>query len=679
MKINIGWSLICLGLLSVQLFGAETAASSTNLPVPPTVPVTVDSPQSPDAEQSIGGLKVEGGLFLTNCWNNPTWPAPDNIYIGPSIEGINNIKTGSGQLSFNVTFWPQFLAEGMSNLPSLHLDDLLIIRLASAGSGTTGSKVDFLLKSISPTKLDVKTYDYNVILTVDPSQTFEGKNLQLEVTTIYREQMNKYVQTNLLWMGQALKNLAASNLSLGLPEAALANLPKLQEGSQNILASLANEVRNLTNSSNADSLYNILTNLPNGNLYRANLKLTALTNRSAWGSNAASNSTNFNRFLVMETNLYMLRDLADWRNTNQAVKTNDADLDTDIFTVLADRFYYFNYLEKAVKSASGEILNPTESLAGADASFIWTGQIIGFGNFIESVQPMDYKDVQSTLGQGIANYFYVVSVIFLNTNANDVLLYGDKISVPCTYLECTYNSIPDHDKLLNHAPNDGAWGFHITTNAVVSTVLTNWVVCNVITNQLYNNVSGGFAWERRSWCLAKHYGGIATVVSNGCIRIPYWKSLLDAGYDKREFDTTKARVLRTMDVVANSLTAVIPFVNSATYANSAGIFSGIAQPGVRKLWGDASSIQRHTFDTESMPQYLPLKIGESVTKLIYLPRFGWDQGDYVEFIHKIGDDKSQYQVEFAILQTTDKFAQNSGNNTMASTSPPAPTAPTSQP
>jgi hypothetical protein len=259
------------------------------------------------------------------------------------------------------------------------------------------------------------------------------------------------------------------------------------------------------------------------------------------------------------------------------------------------------------------------------------------------------------------------------------LLYGDKISVPCTYLECTYNSIPDHDKLLNHAPNDGAWGFHITTNAVVSTVLTNWVVCNVITNQLYNNVSGGFAWERRSWCLAKHYGGIATVVSNGCIRIPYWKSLLDAGYDKREFDTTKARVLRTMDVVANSLTAVIPFVNSATYANSAGIFSGIAQPGVRKLWGDASSIQRHTFDTESMPQYLPLKIGESVTKLIYLPRFGWDQGDYVEFIHKIGDDKSQYQVEFAILQTTDKFAQNSGNNTTASTSPPAPTAPTSQP
>jgi hypothetical protein len=133
-------------------------------------------------------------------------------------------------------------------------------------------------------------------------------------------------------------------------------------------------------------------------------------------------------------------------------------------------------------------------------------------------------------------------------------------------------------------------------------------------------------------------------------------TFLTSGFDIRQFYTTKAWIFRAFDTTANIASGVIPFVNMANYANYAGIYSGLAVPSVKKLFGDMTDIQRQIFLQESMPQYLELKVGQSVSKLVYLPRFGSEKiaENRVVFISELGNEQN-----FHILAAMIKNIQTS--------------------
>ena len=99
----------------------------------------------------------------------------------------------------------------------------------------------------------------------------------------------------------------------------------------------------------------------------------------------------------------------------------------------------------------------------------------------------------------------------------------------------------------------------------------------------------------------------------------------------------------------------MPFVSSKSYAQYAGVGSGLLVPSIKTLLGDASDLQKQTLFSQSMPQYLELKRGQEASKLVYLPRFGYDKMiiGRVLFISDIGD-KQSVRIHLAFLMSPDE-------------------------
>jgi len=70
----------------------------------------------------------------------------------------------------------------------------------------------------------------------------------------------------------------------------------------------------------------------------------------------------------------------------------------------------------------------------------------------------------------------------------------------------------------------------------------------------------------------------------------------------------------------------------------------------RSCFGDATVVQKQAFLLESMPQYVELEVGQSISKLVYFPRMATTRWwkDRVMFISEFGKEH-EMSVKAAIL------------------------------
>ena len=97
-------------------------------------------------------------------------------------------------------------------------------------------------------------------------------------------------------------------------------------------------------------------------------------------------------------------------------------------------------------------------------------------------------------------------------------------------------------------------------------------------------------------------------------------SLVSGAWDLRNFNTTQSRCYRFLDTLANVGSSVVPIVNNNNYRDVASIFAGVADPSIKKYFGDMTDSQQQIFLRESMPELLELKVGEEASKLVYFSR-----------------------------------------------------------
>jgi hypothetical protein len=119
--------------------------------------------------------------------------------------------------------------------------------------------------------------------------------------------------------------------------------------------------------------------------------------------------------------------------------------------------------------------------------------------------------------------------------------------------------------------------------------------------------------------------------------LPVPKLIVSNGFDQREFRRPKNLFFRLLNGAGNVSKALIPIVDASDYSAAVGLAFGVVTPSVKEIWGDSSELQRQTFLNDTLDTYTELKRGQSVSKVVFLPRFGIDGLEHentVEFLSK---------------------------------------------
>jgi hypothetical protein len=553
--------------------------------------------------------------YKTNFWR-ADWPSI--TLREPRVEAVADISIADDELAFAVVLEPGFAPE-YAGKP---MGEVILAELSAKETGTI-YPVRFL--SSSPDTVRAGTNQlYRLRYHVDSSLIPAGMTMRLEAATIYRKQLMEYFKANLLWSQSRLSEvytLLGTNLpaklrkdvlleqrlipvnTIATNEDLVPHTPRLPREQQNQL--------NVGVDMFAQRLREAITNTPTATNFPAEIR-----SEPCWTNIIQYIGEHFTR----DTNDCGLSFLVNETATNglEALKTNESRMSFVVNALMYRGLQSFRYL-------SGNAEQEGEEKTGAKAKdFVFGGRIAGFTNFIANLEQLPYKQVVSNLGQGIANHFSVFRVTFLNDSTNSVLLYGEQIRFLCRARLYSYHSSASYFRLLEKVPEES---FTLTATAT------------------------GGTWHSK---LRNSPEGEITEQAEPILLRPIPLNFMIRGYEDREFHTTKAAVYRTLDVAADITTALIPFGNAHSwgkdYANGAGIFSGIFVPATKKLFGSATEVQKQTFLLESLPQYVELEVGQSLSKLIYFPRHGYDKlvQDRVLFISEFGK-KQEMTIRAAIL------------------------------
>ncbi len=572
--------------------------------------------------------------FLTNFWRAEWPPLQPNGMPPLRIRSVENVKAGKGTLDFTVKFYaPGTLggasiivpSESVASLPTNWLRgapaSLLTVNVASALTNRVG---DIVVVRAEPPVIELTRTEYRLsanFRVFGPEK--ESEQLRLQVGTIYEDALVKCAQANQIWCEEKLELLKKTFTSTDTNQtiayfaerAAVDSGFNIDGNQAAITATLKGRVE--TAGKRPNGVLNALAPSYGNDVKRAILALqTSHFDDQILG------------FLVSQLSGTSFTDLTNKLQTATGdEKIRASDKRDDLFWVLLMR-----HLGASIRSAQSlrrvEGLTTVASTASSEVKEVeftsFKGRIIGFTNFVESIEQLTTKDAAHDLGRGIADNFIAVWVKFNNQSTNDLLLYGDRVEFGCTTEVVT--------------PVDSS-GYRLLIGKTPDTVFDR---VGTATNKLATRWTGKIV-------------GVAEPVSQPMKFTPIPLSYLIAGFDKRVFDTTKARVFRGLDTAASIATGVIPFVGTKTYADYTGIFTGIGLPSAKKLIGDMTDIQRNTFLQHSLPQYMELKRGQTVAKLVYLPRFGADkiQTGKVVFIRNLGD-KQSFKIHAAMIRSIDE-------------------------
>ena len=738
---------------------------------------------------------------FTNFWKSE-WP-PRSVVNGLpplTIGEVFDVKVERSAISFNVRFTEDNgSVRGFTNASetgfTLNLEKVLNAEMQPKDQE---SWTHFETLSVTPQYLDSKKLDYRVLASLPKGAKQAPGTFTLRVSTCYIEAAKDYAIANFEWCSNRL-----SGLRIGTNLEPLINAEKAEVDLFHERYSSAK----WQNSHRADIKANLEKYANDTNLPGLSAKLnSAATNLSSLLSKAINTQDDkILSFLAMqltETNYSNLTN--ELHSTNSTIVASAQNTRNALFWVLLARMNANGILAmRSLKSGTGagELGNNKGGGDGSAATDfqIFAGKIAGFTNFVQRVEQLPYKEVAMNLGQGIANHFTVLRVVFLNRTTNDLLLYGDRIRFDCHAREYSYDSPSAYKYLLRKVPEESVRLLPSKAQMAVATTqfpqtdappprppsefpkgttqtqpspkvtaskmaeaagsmssVSEWLN-QASTNTLdasktLKNVSSKIQKvSRQDADVAKYLRSDSTnvatfgtnvtkaamVVSNAAVRLQattnelaelqkhfdeahakvvqaerqitsqkqsaefvereiqrlaeklgspktnqlgQWTTLhgskpcgevfdtkelfqftpipltfLIGGFDSREFATSKAKTFRILDLVANSASAAIPFVNIKAYADYTGIYSGIALPLIKKCVGDMTEIQRQSFLQESLPQYQELKVGQTVSKLVYLPRFGADKlkKDRVVFVSEVGD-KNNFHIAAAMIKNLEE-------------------------
>ncbi len=543
--------------------------------------------------------------YQTNFWKKE-WPPMSAKEL--RVRSITNILFEGSTLKFTMRFYDWSSPRYGGRV----IEEVLKVEVLNK---LTGNPYPATFLSSSPAKVMAETnHAYRLSYELETSRIPPGTTLTLKVATIFGEKLAQYFGENQAWCEERIE-VMQEHLGTNLPTALNDQFVR----QQNLLAQ----------DMKISSIKGILRPLETGlkaPLQDANF-LAELRTNDCWPLLTNIMARKFQN----DSNDCVLAFLDQHTSTNAVgLLTNDVNKASFIFQALMLRQFVSALQTKGhttSESADGKSNASSDKPAEAADTppFPGSGRIGGFLTFVEKIEQLPYKQVASNLGQGIANHFSVFRVTFLNTATNSVMLYGEQIKFLCRANAFSYKNPSSYRRLLVKVPEES---FLIRTNK-----------------------ANGVYW--RGKFISKAKGGVEELPQELTFR-PIPLSFMIRGYEDREFHTIQAGIYRTMDTVADVSTALIPFGNAYTwgkdYAAGAGIFSGIFIPSARKLFGNSTEVQKQAFLLESMPQYVELEVGQSLSKLVYFPRHGYDKmvKDRVMFISEFGK-AHEMSVQAAIL------------------------------
>lgn len=565
----------------------------------------------------------------------------------PEVQSVSPVEVHFDTATFQVTFRTD--QRGMvANFGSLtrgeNRDMVTFLRISLSEISRDGKEVvpisDIPIVRISPSLLDETQPVYTVRLSLREGSFRYGSRLQAKVRTEFDVLRDKSTQNQLAWLDRAISTFMRSTN---------ANISGHLFATVEALKSSVIEETNAANYINL-ILSNLQTSATNLSTTALNLALTnpAMSNVAI---ELGDNTTWFSKVYGNPTNRQFTSVIEHLRTAPQPLTAQQV---SEVLWALSLR--KLAYVRKVFPIFSNFVSAESIAKAQTDAARISTvtavatanpsnEKIFGFTNVVSDVELLPTKEVGMNLGNGIRDHFYVVRVTFLNTNTSDVLIYGDRIIFKCDSTLYSWDSPSDHKRLVGSIPDRDLF---------------------IIPSPEESGSTNSNAYRIGKWSSSKAgiAGGQVYKQYTNLNFNAYSMEFLIRGYDTREFHTKKATVFRSLGAVADTATGLIPFLSSQRYSDGAGIFSGIVLPGAKKLLGDASEIQKQTFLTHSMPQYLELKIGQTMSKLIYLPRYGQEVRipGRIAFIASIGRP-NDLEFKVALIQTAERGFQLNGSRT----------------
>jgi hypothetical protein len=617
MKIYLGFTCNCL-LLTLLLFVFEEPrciaedTSRTNTPasaVKPPATSTSPADQVATTPSSITNSPVP--VFSVSYWSS-NWPSPldpprtilpfdrlTNVVInGDQVTANILLKTTTNgmlipydkidQDSKNTNSSAQTILDDYRKFLNMSLINAIVLQVKNKDTGQEVSNLVISITQDGQPKLAETNGNVLVLtakLTGNTTQ-FPTNGYAVEVHSVFSDAVDNYARAMAIWSTNEINFLLANKAS------ALTNTGAYQLYKGELI---------LQNSSYADTFsygysYASLSKMIPEVLADVTNSTDPMVTQNAWVANVKKKLAETNAFAYFLTtnSLNCLSQSLAGCPTN--LDTNDLVLKLQLVALLKCQQYFGHQASKApygIKSASDELKEAVQAFVPFSSSF--TGEIIRFTNIVSGVDVMTESDAADNFGPGVADNFIVVSVNFQNTTTNSLLIYGDGVKCEVSYNGYTYEDPRSHRFLEKHVEAD----------------------IRAITNGNPNIKK----WENTGW---GSYSGTYQICEGTMEVKPFELSLLTGSFDIRQFRTSKQRAYRFMNTAGNIASSLIPFVNSQNYANITGIITGTGVPQIEKFFGDMTDTQRQNFLLESMPQYLELKVGQSVNKYVYFPLHGKD-------------------------------------------------------
>lgn len=569
---------------------------------------------------------------LASLLETTNWPLayPPLKFPGPVIESIKDIDSKGDGFSLTVSFLKEGSEiKGLRNgdhpekILGMAMTNLFVIRLQDEND----KDVDIHIVNVHPPQLsrEVDTYKISARFGTIPNGT--NRRYKVTVSNRYRLRQDIFRSRQAYWTSNAIPSVITA-------------LEKLGRSTNELIAPLIGIQSTKPNDPNRRAFSEITAAS-----LRKYFNFSSNTNGLANQGSIAGSITNMTYLKYLgafedDITIVLYTKLSEIESWIAKLKINPdtsapqwltADTCEELFWLLAYRYHRFNGGFPSGKQAEEEVRPSSLS-----EKFEWTGRISGFGVLVEKLESLPEKEVASNFGRGIANHFHVFRVALLNTNASSVLVYGDQISLKCKAQEFTFSEPKDFKKLISSVPSRD---LHI--------------------------ISIGENDSRRIWKTSKEGNGrgIVREMPANLLARPYTLNFLIRGYEDREFNTTKARVFRSISVIGDTAAALIPFIGKQGYSDGSGLFSGVFVPGTKKLFGDSTEVQRQTFLLESMPPYVEIETGQSISKYIYFPKYGLTgvKQDKVVFLTEFGDALSmEVRVAYLVKSGSGNSATSSG-------------------
>jgi len=604
--VKVGALVLIVGIL--QVFAGLTAAGAADDPPPsPYDYWKTNWPDYPELANIKDVLKL-GSITNVILSNNGVLDCTVTFTsTGGLVRAFNPYR--SGDLNYYIANYTKLTTVNLTNY--VNIIDLSV----NSGTGKQSLK-SAQIRSFSPPYLSETTANYHLEIQSDTTIATGNQtniSVSLKLATVFGEAYEAYCDASEKWCTNRLGRLQtvtnAAQLELDYYLGSMQPMTLQSGGLVNLLR--------LIRANLATSLS--ITNDPELN---ADPIVTAWRNQNLISNVSTAyfvTGTNFMAALAAETSPSSLTILqSNLSSTNEQTRLRANNLKQLLFWSLMDSSFCFSVIPKReyINDEPSDalvslVLNSTNTAAEIFAG----GSIIGFTNLVEEVEQLPPADVKADLGAGMADNFIVARVTFQNRTTNNLLLYGNSIIYSNLVSGYTWND-PASKKFLEEckADEDIQINSDHTWTAKTGVLLT------------------------RNWLYGHCYEGRVVTSGDGFPSHPVQLSLVSGAWDLRNFNTTQSRCYRFLDTLANVGSSVVPIVNNNNYRDVASIFAGVADPSIKKYFGDMTDSQQQIFLRESMPELLELKVGEEASKLVYFSRYGVDkkEGDQVLFIRQLG-------------------------------------------